>query len=75
MIVDTLDQCVRYRGLHPGFASAFDFARSRDLATLAPGRHQIDGDRLYLSIDHTEGRGRDGARLESQTSRFRASAT
>jgi biofilm protein TabA len=65
MIVDTLDQCERYRHLHPGFATAFDFAASRDLGTMAAGRHLIDGDRLYVSIDHTEGRGRTGARLES----------
>jgi YhcH/YjgK/YiaL family protein len=65
MIVDTIDQCVRYRGLHPGFAAAFDFAMSGDLATLAAGRRLIDGDRLYVSIDHTAGRGRAGARLES----------
>jgi YhcH/YjgK/YiaL family protein len=65
MIVDTLDQCERYRGLHPGFAAAFDFAMSRDLVTLATGRHLIDGDQLYVSIDHTAGRERAGARLES----------
>jgi len=65
MIVDTLDQCDRYRRLHAGFAAAFDFATFRDLAALAPGRHHIDGDRLYVSIDPTEGRGRGGARLES----------
>ncbi len=65
MIVDTLEQCERYRHLHPGFAAAFDFATSRDLGTMAPGRHLIDGDRLYVSIDNTEGRGRTDARLES----------
>jgi YhcH/YjgK/YiaL family protein len=65
MIVDTLERCDRYRRLHPGFAAAFAFATSRDLVALAPGRHHIDGDRLSLSIDHTDGRGRAGARLES----------
>ena len=28
MIIDTFEQCERYRHLHPGFAAAFDFARS-----------------------------------------------
>ena len=65
MILDTLEQCERYRDLHPGFAAAFDFATSRDLGTMAPGRHLIDGDRLYVSIDLIEGRGRTDARLES----------
>ena len=65
MILDTLAQRDLYRELHPGLAAAFDFAAAHDLGSLAPGRHAIDGDRLYLSIDHTEGRGRAGARLES----------
>src|SRR5207237_9929528 len=33
--------------------------------TLEPGRHEIDRDRIYVSIDHNEGRGREGARLEA----------
>ena len=65
MILDALPRSALYIGLHPLFARAFDFLARTDLATLAPGRHAIDGDRLYISIDHTEGRGRDGARLES----------
>jgi biofilm protein TabA len=65
MILDTLDQRGRYVTLHPAFARAFEFLVHPDLASLAPGRHVIDGDRLYVSIDHKEGRGREGARLES----------
>lgn len=64
MILDRLDQCARYTTVHPGFARAFAFLRTTDLAALAAGRHEIDGDLIYLSIDHVEGRGRDGARLE-----------
>ena len=65
MILDTLEQCEPYRHLHPGFAAAFEFATSRDLGSMAAGRHLIAGDRLFVTIDHTEGRGRTGARLES----------
>jgi biofilm protein TabA len=65
MIVDSLAQRDRYRHLHPLFAAAFEFAVSRDLGSLTPGRHEIDGDRLYVSIDHKDGRGRERARLES----------
>jgi biofilm protein TabA len=65
MILDTLDQRERYTSLHRHFARAFAFLARPDLAALAPGRHVIDGDSVYVSIDHKEGRGRDGARLES----------
>ena len=69
MILDTLHQSGRYTALHPAFARAFAFLAGADWAALAPGsasvRHVIDGDRMYVSIDEKDGRGRDGARLEA----------
>jgi biofilm protein TabA len=64
MILDTLARSARYLSLHPAFSRAFEVLAKRDLASLEPGRHEIDGDRMYVSIDHREGRGREGARLE-----------
>ena len=65
MVLDALPQLNRYLELHPAFPKAADAIASRVLATLGPDRYEIDGQRLYLSIDETEGRGRGGARLES----------
>ena len=65
MVLDVLAQSARYAHLHPAFARAFAFLHETDLAALGPGRHEIDGDAIYLSIDHVDGRGREGARLES----------
>ena len=65
MILDLIDQHARYHALHPLFARAFQYLRDTDLRSLAPGRHELDGDRLYVSVDHVEGRGREGARLEA----------
>jgi YhcH/YjgK/YiaL family protein len=65
MILDTLGNAARYAGMHPGFARAFEFLATTDFTALPPGRHEIDGDRLYVSIDHKDGRGEDGARLEA----------
>lgn len=65
MIFDHIDQADRYAGLHPLFAQAFAFLRATDLAALPPGRTELDGDRLFISVDHKPGRGRAGARLES----------
>jgi YhcH/YjgK/YiaL family protein len=65
MILDTRSQCDRYIRLHPAFMRAFEFLGRPDLALLAPGRHTVDSDRLYISIDQKEGRGRNGAQLES----------
>lgn len=63
-MIDRLDQADRYAALHPAFARAFAFLRATDLGNVSPGRHEIDGDRIYVSIDHVDGRGREGARLE-----------
>lgn len=65
MVIGTLDAHRRYLHLHPAFAQAFEFVGATDLASLPPGRHPLDGDRLFVSIDHVHGRGRDGARLEA----------
>src|SRR5213078_3215226 len=65
VILDTLANAARYAQMHAGFARAFEFLTATDLAALASGRHAIDGDRLYVSIDHKDGRGEDGARLEA----------
>jgi biofilm protein TabA len=65
VILDTLAHAARYAGLHAGFARAFEFLATTDLAALAPGRHDLDGDRMYVSVDHKDGRGEDGARLEA----------
>jgi len=65
MIIDAARCYQRYVPLHPLFEPAFRFLSTLDLASLAPGRHPVDGDLVYLSIDHVQGRGRDGARLEA----------
>ncbi len=64
MIHDRLDRHSRYAGLHPLFARAFEFLRDTDLMALPPGRHDIDGDRLFVIVESCEGRTRAEARLE-----------
>jgi biofilm protein TabA len=72
MILDELKMSDRYLSLHPAFARAFAYLRQADwkqLTSTAPPaqsiRHPIDEDRIYVSIDAVQGRGRDGARLEA----------
>jgi biofilm protein TabA len=65
VILDTLVQSGRYAGLHPLFPRAFDFLKTTPLASLAPARHEIDDDRLFVLIDRQDGRGHAGARLEA----------
>lgn len=65
MIVASIEHLDRYVRAHPRFARAIEFVRQTDLAALAPGRHEVAADELYVSIDHKDGRGHDGARLEA----------
>ena len=65
MILDTLANAARYAGLHAGFDRAFQFLSTTNLGALAAGRHDLDGDRIYVLVNHMDGRGEDGARLEA----------
>ena len=65
MVLDALSQLNRYLDLHPRFRVIADAIASRNLAALLPNRYEIDGPRLYLSIDENDGRGHARARLES----------
>jgi len=65
MILDRLAAADRYAALHPAFKAAFEFLRRPGAAALPPGRIELDGPRLYVAIDHKDGRGREGARLEA----------
>ncbi len=64
MILDRIDQAARYRTFHPLFAQAFDWLAATDLAALPPGRHDIDGDRLFVIVEACAGRTREEAKLE-----------
>ena len=64
MILDTLARSRRYASLHPAFGRAMDFLADTDPATLAEGRYDIDGDRVYALVMTVDGKGREAARLE-----------
>lgn len=65
MIIDQLENAARYAAMHPGFPAAFEFLKQAEVAELAPGRHEVDGDRLYAIVVRAPGRGRSGAKLEA----------
>ena len=74
MVLDTLAHWPRYASLHPAFTQAFQFLTGPTLPGLTSAqagvdepsvRHAIDGERLYVSIDRVQGRGRERSRLEA----------
>jgi biofilm protein TabA len=64
MLITSIDQLDHYAHLHPGFKKAGKFLMRADLATLADGRHEVDGAAVFALVSRCEGKGR-GARLEA----------
>lgn len=65
VILDSLEHAEAYFHMHPAFERAFAFLKQRALAELPPGRHEIDGDRLFCMINKGPGRSRAEAKLEA----------
>jgi beta-galactosidase beta subunit len=65
MVLDRLEQADRYASLHPGLAAGFYFLRRVMTEGAAPGRFELDGERLFAIVARDEGRGRGAAKLES----------
>ncbi len=65
MVLDTIENAGRSYALHPGFKPAFEYLKSQDLDTVTDGRHEIDGDRLYMVVSRGMGKGKEKAKFES----------
>jgi biofilm protein TabA len=65
MILDELSNASRYFDLNREFRAGFEFLARPDLISLAGGRHEIDGSRVFALVNRDPGRGIGGARLEA----------
>ncbi len=50
MILDRLENAALYRPLGPRIAAALDWLRATDIAALAEGRYELEGDRLAAIV-------------------------
>lgn len=51
MIFDRREHVSFYRPLHPLLSQAFDFLLQTDLNTLAPGKHVLEGEKLFALVN------------------------
>jgi YhcH/YjgK/YiaL family protein len=65
MILDSLEFLHRYSSIHPLFHKAADFIKNNDLSALSPGRHDIQGDDLYVIIAADEAKPGQVNKLEA----------
>ena len=59
MIQLDLKDAVLVEGLHPLFPKAFDYLRHADFQKMEDGKHEIDGENLFLSVQTFDGKGDD----------------
>lgn len=64
MILDSLKNKAQYAALHPRFQTVFDFIDNNDVAALPCGRHDIDGDNIFVMVQELDLREVSAARLE-----------
>lgn len=64
MIFDSLKNAELYYSLSPRLKDAFEFLANNDLLTFEAGRHDIDGDNLFVNIAHVELKKPEAAKLE-----------
>jgi biofilm protein TabA len=55
MIIDTLSNSGKYNSIPPLFAKAFEYIKSQELATIADGKFEIDGDNLRAIVSNKKG--------------------
>lgn len=55
MIIDSLDNAQKYFTVHPLFEKAFAYITSADIAKVAPGIYQIDGDNIRAIFSNNKG--------------------
>jgi YhcH/YjgK/YiaL family protein len=65
MVYDRIEHADRYAGLHARFARAFEILRRPATTALPAGRHEIDGEAMYLVIVRADGVGKEQAKLEA----------
>lgn len=54
MVIDKLEHAHRYTAMGEGIAKALQYLKDTDLATIAVGKHVIDGDRLFAIVQEYE---------------------
>ena len=63
-IVDAIKNAELYYSLSPRIKQAFDWLAATDIAALEAGRHDIDGDNIFVSVQELDLRDVKDARLE-----------
>lgn len=64
MIISDLNDSRRIEGLHPLFTKLFEYVKSHDMLQAPLGRHELDGDNLFINNSNPECKSREEQHLE-----------
>ena len=65
MIVDSIENLERYAVLNPRFAAVAEFLRHNDLFSLEAGKHEIQGNDIFVNVQDAPIKTREEARFET----------
>ncbi|MHB8901630.1 MAG: YhcH/YjgK/YiaL family protein [Thermoguttaceae bacterium] len=65
MILDRLENAAMYRSLNPQIEAALAYLAKTNFQSVAPGRYELDGDRLYAMVQRYATKPHAGARWEA----------
>lgn len=64
MILDSIKNAELYYSISPRIKEAFDWLEKTDIMALSAGRHDIDGDNLFVNVSDVDLKPRQEAALE-----------
>ena len=65
MIIDTLRHSERYYVLGEKFQKAFEFLKNNDISKMELGKHQIDGDEVFILVQEYTSKSIDNCGFEA----------
>lgn len=65
MILGSLKNTAAVENLHPRFKQAFDYIKANDLTKAAPGKIELDGNNLFISVAEITGKSKEAAKMET----------
>jgi YhcH/YjgK/YiaL family protein len=65
MIIDRITNAHLYSLLSPAFKRAFDYLQQTDLVALPNGKHEIDGENMFVIVQEYDTKMKDQAKWES----------
>ncbi|MDD5712401.1 MAG: YhcH/YjgK/YiaL family protein [Smithellaceae bacterium] len=65
MIIDRIGNIGSYLHLDKGIAAALEYVRNADFSTIAPGKYEIDGDRMFAIVSEYTTQDRRNCKLEA----------